>query len=129
MQGIPPPSVGLSPQLSSMSASPMLMGSSPVLMGNSPVIGGGRSVAPPILMPTVASLPAPGVVAPVLATSNGAANGAVELTDAQKRLMEDDSAMSLEQQENMKISGTKARHLVMHKLMRRSEVSQSLIVV
>lgn len=43
--------------------------------------------------------------------------------------MEDDSAMSLEQQENMKISGTKARHLVMHKLMRRSEVCTIVVTV
>ena len=55
------------------------------------------------------------------------ANGNVDLTESQKRLMEDDNAMSLEQQENMKISGAEARHLVMHKLMRRTEVCINVV--
>ena len=44
-----------------------------------------------------------------------------QLTEAQKKLVEDDPAQTLDQQENMKISGSNARHMVMQKLMRMSE--------
>jgi poly(U)-binding-splicing factor PUF60 len=37
-----------------------------------------------------------------------------------KKAMEEDSSQSLDQQENMKISGSNARHMVMQKLMRKS---------
>ena len=39
---------------------------------------------------------------------------------------EEDAAQTLDQQENMAISGTNARHMVMQKLMRNSEVYQKL---
>ena len=61
---------------------------------------------------------------PVQVPTSSALNQ-VKLTDAQKRLMEDDQTMSLDQQEEMKISGSAARHLVMQKLMRLSEVCKS----
>ena len=38
-------------------------------------------------------------------------------------------AQSLDQQENMKISGSNARHMVMQKLMRTAEVSQSFVAI
>jgi len=124
MQGLPTPS----PQLSSMTSSSMSVPGMSV---------GQLTITAPILMPTVQWPGAQPQLGPVAASvssafsaaasmaannGNGAnSNGTVELTEAQRRLMEDDSATSLEQQEEMKISGTKARHLVMHKLMRRSE--------
>ena len=40
-----------------------------------------------------------------------------------KKALEEDPAQTLDQQENMKISGSNARHMVMQKLMRKSEVS------
>ena len=48
--------------------------------------------------------------------------GPHELTEAQKKLVAEDPAQTLDQQENMKISGSNARHMVMQKLMRKSEV-------
>ena len=46
--------------------------------------------------------------------------GAPELTESQKKLVEEDPAQTLETQENMKISGSSARHMVMQKLMRQA---------
>ena len=43
--------------------------------------------------------------------------------EAQQKPTEEDAAQTLDQQENMKISGSNARHMVMQKLMRKSEVS------
>ena len=75
------------------------------------------SIPPPgIALPTAA--PAGGPAAP----SGGGGGGPPELTEAQKKLVEEDPAQTLDQQENMKISGSNARHMVMQKLMRRSEV-------
>ena len=48
--------------------------------------------------------------------------GPHELTEAQKKLVAEDPAQTLDQQENMKISGSNARHMVMQKLMRKSVV-------
>lgn len=39
-----------------------------------------------------------------------------------KKKADEDSTQTLDQQENMKISGTNARHMVMQKLMRKTEV-------
>lgn len=39
-----------------------------------------------------------------------------------KKAADDDQSQTLEQQESMKISGTNARHMVMQKLMRKSDV-------
>ena len=49
-------------------------------------------------------------------------SGPPQLTEAQKRLVEEDPGQTLAQQENMQISGSQARHMVMQKLMRKSEV-------
>lgn len=48
--------------------------------------------------------------------------GPQELTESQKKLVEDGTdAQTLEQQESMKISGSNARHMVMQKLMRKTD--------
>jgi poly(U)-binding-splicing factor PUF60 len=39
-----------------------------------------------------------------------------------KKKAEEEATQTLDQQENMKISGTNARHMVMQKLMRKTEV-------
>jgi len=44
-----------------------------------------------------------------------------ELTEAQKKLVSEEQAQTLDAQENMKISGSNARHMVMQKLMRNTE--------
>lgn len=51
-------------------------------------------------------------------------DGPPELTEAQKQLVEDEAAQSLEQQETLKIKGSNQRHMIMQKLMRKkAEVS------
>lgn len=66
-------------------------------------------------------IPPPTVAEPVLHEPNN-----VQLTEAQQKLVDEDPAQSLDQQENMKISGTNARHMVMQKLMRKSDVRHYL---
>ena len=62
------------------------------------------------------------VASPAAATSGA---GRTELTEAQQKLVEEDAPQTLEQQESMKISGSNARHMVMQRLMRKTEVSAS----
>jgi len=50
-------------------------------------------------------------------------SGSLKLTDAQKKLVEEDAGQTLAQQENMQISGSQARQMVMQKLLRANEVS------
>jgi len=50
-------------------------------------------------------------------------SGGLKLTDAQKKLVEEDAGQTLAQQENMQISGSQARQMVMQKLLRANEVS------
>ncbi|KAK2161073.1 hypothetical protein NP493_1607g00063 [Ridgeia piscesae] len=95
---VPPPGI----------ATPMsLRGMSPVI----PAPVGVAPVPPPSSLP--ASIPMPEPIKP--------AGGAHVLTEAQKKLVAEDPAQTLDQQENMKISGSNARHMVMQKLMRKSE--------
>lgn len=47
----------------------------------------------------------------------------MHLTDAQKKLVEEDAGQTLAQQENMQISGSQARQMVMQKLLRANEVN------
>lgn len=61
------------------------------------------------------------MVSVTTSTSSTTSQAPGDLTEAQKKLVEDDPAQTLDQQENMKISGSNARHMVMQKLMRRSE--------
>lgn len=62
--------------------------------------------------------------ASALETAKAPSGVGPELTEAQQKLVDEDPTQTLDQQENMKISGTNARHMVMQKLMRKSEVSQ-----
>ena len=47
--------------------------------------------------------------------------GPLQLSEAQKQLVEEGPVQSLAAQENIRISGSNARHLVMQKLMRDSQ--------
>jgi len=68
----------------------------------------------------VAAIPPPAlIVAPPV--GSGAAPGQQQLTAAQQRLVEEDVDHSIASQENMQISGSQARHMVMQKLMRANE--------
>ena len=53
-------------------------------------------------------------------------SGGLHLTDAQKKLVEEDAGQTLAQQENMQISGSQARQMVMQKLLRANEVGSTL---
>lgn len=44
--------------------------------------------------------------------------------EAQRKFVEEDPGQTLAQQENMQISGSQARHMVMQKLMRKTEVKR-----
>lgn len=44
----------------------------------------------------------------------------------EEKKVEEDLPQTIDQQENMKISGSNARHMVMQKLMRKSEVGELL---
>jgi hypothetical protein len=59
------------------------------------------------------------LVCPIVAASK---IGVLQLTDAQKHLVEEDAGQTLAQQENMQISGSQARQMVMQKLLRNTEV-------
>jgi len=50
-------------------------------------------------------------------------SGGLHLTDAQKKLVEEDAGQTLAQQENMQISGSQARQMVMQRLLRANDVS------
>jgi len=50
--------------------------------------------------------------------------GGLHLTDAQKKLVEEDAGQTLAQQENIQISGSQARQMMMQKLLRANDVSQ-----
>ena len=81
--------------------------------------GGGRLSSAPI----VAAIPPPAVVvAPPVVSAGGAPGAPLQLTESQRRLVEEDVDHSIASQENMQISGTQARHLLMQKLMRPNEV-------
>ena len=47
--------------------------------------------------------------------------GPLQLSEAQQKLVEEEQTHTLAAQENMKISGTNARHMVMQKLMRDNQ--------
>ncbi|KAL5022515.1 hypothetical protein ScPMuIL_001670 [Solemya velum] len=79
--------------------------------------------------PIPASIPLPSVAPPQVVVpppppqtpAQVAQKVAADLSDAQKKIQEEEAAQTLDQQENMKISGSNARHMVMQKLMRKSE--------
>ena len=51
-----------------------------------------------------------------------------QLQEEEERKVEEELPQSLDQQENMKISGSNARHMVMQKLMRKAEVRPRRLV-
>lgn len=126
---LPPPGIAIPQVLSSPGAiatqSPAnIPGVIPSALGSVPVM-----TVPIASLPTVG--PRMAIVTPLSAQGQPLNSGqpvgreehnvSVDLTESQKKLIEDDATMSLEQQESMKISGLQARNLVMQKLMKRSE--------
>lgn len=85
-------------------------------------------IPPPVVaeikVPLALSSPAPAPPA-VVATPEAAANEAQKqkLEELEKKLAEEQEPQTLSQQENMVIKGTNARHILMQKLMRRTEVN------
>jgi len=77
----------------------------------------GRS---PVLTPQVSTIPQS-----VPAPGN---QGPQQLTEAQKKLVNEEQAQTLAQQENIKISGSNARHMVMQKLMRKKSESRVMVL-
>ena len=129
-------------------ALPQLGDSSPVSMSMAPVstaapgivvpqLGGVATPLIPSASPAsvsftqaVSSISTPGIVStPQLSTpptsstqtATSQSNQTQELTEAQKKLVDEEPAQTLGSQEDMKISGSNARHMVMQKLMRPSE--------
>lgn len=72
----------------------------------------------------LASMPAT-VATPTSQAAESALSDAQKqkLEELEKKLAEEQEPQTLQQQENMMIKGTNARHILMQKLMRRSEVS------
>lgn len=62
---------------------------------------------------------------PAVATPEAVANEVQKqkLEELEKKLAEEQEPQTLQQQENMVIKGTNARHILMQKLMRRTEVN------
>lgn len=86
------------------------------------------------LMSTASDIKPPSSVPATVATSTAqtAENAASEaqkqkLEELEKKLAEEQEPQTLQQQENMMIKGTNARHILMQKLMRRTEVILNFI--
>ena len=77
--------------------------------------------------PLASGMPPPSVVMPGMSAPGLLPMGFPGLTDAQRRgaVDEGDSGQSLASQENMQISGSEARNMVMQRLMRKPEVCHS----
>jgi len=97
------------PQLSSVGAPGVVI---PQLSAPSSFSPSGRLAGMPV---------APGIAPPSMLVPQPGSGLPHGLTEAQKRLVEEDAGQSIASQENMQISGTQARHMVMQKLMRTSE--------
>lgn len=76
----------------------------------------------------LASMPA-AVATPISQAPESAVSDAQKqkLEELEKKLAEEQEPQTLQQQENMMIKGTNARHILMQKLMRRTEVSAVFI--
>ncbi|XP_074640317.1 poly(U)-binding-splicing factor PUF60-like [Tubulanus polymorphus] len=135
-----PPGVAIPSLSSSASNSPVLPPPGvavPTAIGLPPAVVAPVSLIAPTSLsaaptiPNITSISAPGIVVPQLSGTPTAvspvnnpvrdAKAGQQLSDAQKKLVEEDVPQTLDQQENMKISGSNARHMVMQKLMRQSE--------
>lgn len=77
----------------------------------------------------LASMPA-AVATPISQAPESAVSDAQKqkLEELEKKLAEEQEPQTLQQQENMMIKGTNARHILMQKLMRRTEVSPIFIL-
>lgn len=85
----------------------------------SPVIQ--QAIPPPTLVnPTQLAAP---VIPTVTADAQKRADQQKKQEELQKKLLEETEPQTLQQQENMSIKGQSARHLVMQKLMRKTEVN------
>jgi len=83
--------------------------------------GGGAMIPPPAVL---TSLPIPGSSSVSTSPRGGASASPTQPSHQEelaKKLMEDNEPQTLQQQETMSIKGQSARHLVMQKLMRKSE--------
>lgn len=90
---------------------------------NSSSGGGGAMIPPPAVL---TSLPIPGSSNSVSTSPGGGSSptlqhGQSHQEELAKKLMEDNEPQTLQQQETMSIKGQSARHLVMQKLMRKSD--------
>lgn len=80
-----------------------------------------QSIPPPALInPTQLAAP---VIPTVTADALKRADQQKKQEELQKKLLEETEPQTLQQQENMSIKGQSARHLVMQKLMRKTEVN------
>ncbi|XP_013407059.1 poly(U)-binding-splicing factor PUF60 isoform X2 [Lingula anatina] len=140
---IPVTTVGAVPTLPVVSSIPGVATSS-IASRQPPTTAAGITV-PPIGMVTPMMLPglsAPATIMPgVVSSMHGNQPVATvapqpqaqpvrntELTEAQKKLVEEDPAQTLDQQENLKISGSNARHMVMQKLLRKAAESSVMVL-
>lgn len=77
------------------------------------------SIPPPVLAEIKVPAPPPANPTPETAASDAQKQ---KLEELEKKLAEEQEPQTLQQQENMVIKGTNARHILMQKLMRRTEV-------
>ncbi|XP_054717868.1 poly(U)-binding-splicing factor PUF60-like isoform X1 [Uloborus diversus] len=91
------------------------LSSSPIIAIPPPTIA--EVIPPPVTLPVAAAVP------PVIPITESGANEAQKqkLEELEKKLAEEQEPQTLQQQENMMIKGTNARHILMQKLMRRTE--------
>lgn len=108
---IPPPGIAIPQQI--RAPVPIL----PVTTGLSPVIQ--QAIPPPTLInPTQLAAP---LIPTVTPDAQKRADQQKIQEELQKKLLEEAEPQTLQQQENMSIKGQSARHLVMQKLMRKTE--------
>ncbi|XP_050546268.1 poly(U)-binding-splicing factor half pint isoform X2 [Daktulosphaira vitifoliae] len=108
---IPPPGIAIPQQI--RAPVPII----PVNTGLSPVMQ--HSIPPPtIVNPTQLAAP---LVSSITVDAQKRADQQKKQEELQKKLLEETEPQTLQQQENMSIKGQSARHLVMQKLMRKTE--------
>lgn len=81
--------------------------------------------------PTVSlpvTIPQVGVVNPVLAIPPAISGAAEVKKEDEEKLLDTERLEMLSEQEHMSISGSNARHMVMQKLLRKQEVSNSAVI-
>ncbi|XP_050421413.1 poly(U)-binding-splicing factor half pint isoform X2 [Adelges cooleyi] len=108
---IPPPGIAIPQQI--RAPVPII----PVNTALSPVM---QQTIPPPTMVNPTQLAAP-IVPTITADAQKRADQQKKQEELQKKLLEETEPQTLQQQENMSIKGQSARHLVMQKLMRKTE--------